>query len=518
MSRNDKSIDGLVRRTGDAPRAPRNLSDVKTTTSREYGRTARKPELKDDIDEVLRNLPDPSEESPKKLRSKRKKAKKQGKPKKKIIKRVLLVLLILFLAGLGYFIYRFIKFGDSVFEGSIISLIQKEKLKEDANGRTNILIFGTEEAGHPGADLTDSIMVLSINQTTKDAYMISLPRDLYVGTCTSTGKLNETYWCTYQDDEAKEKAGAEALQAEASKILGLDIQYWVHVNWEVLRKSVEAVGGVDVTIESSDPRGILDRNFDWVCNYQCYFVNYKNGEVAHMDGEHALAFARARNAAGGYGLPRGNFDREHNQQLVLAALQKKALSAGVLANPKRVLDLMESLGQNLHTSFHTSEVQTLIELAKDVKNDDIISVPLLDGEKDIHYMKTANIDGISVVVPTAGQGNYEAIHSYIKKVLSNDPVAREYASIDVLNGSDTEGLGAAEAKKLEQANYNVVNVSNAPSTISGKIEIYQLNSKMTGTAKALKKRFSVKTIQTKLPAGIASDSDFVIIFGKSTSK
>jgi LCP family protein required for cell wall assembly len=473
-------------------------------------------ESRSEIDEVLQNLPIDEEGEPKKRKAKRKKDKKPGRTKK-IVKRILLVLLLLIIVAAGYFVYRFIKFGNSVFEGGIISLIQKEKLKEDSSGRTNILVFGTEEVGHPGADLTDSIMVLSVNQTTKDAYMVSLPRDLRVGTCTSTGKLNETYWCSSQDDPNKEKDGAEALKAAASEILGLDIQYWVHVNWEVLRKSVDAVGGVDVTIESSDPRGIYDPNFDWACQYTCHYVDYKNGEVAHLDGEHALALARARNAQGGYGLPGGNFDREKNQQKILSALQKKALSVGTLANPAAVLQLMDSLGENLHTSFHTSEVRTLIGLASEVKNDDVVSVPLVDADNDIYYMKTANINGISVVIPSAGQGNYSEIHEYIKRTMTSDPVAREYAKVDVLNGSDTEGLGAAEAKKLENAGYNVVNIGNAPESASGKVVIYQLNKGMTGTASALKKRFGVE-LKTSPPANIASNSDFVIVFGKSTDR
>lgn len=77
---------------------------------------------------------------------------------------------------------------------------------------------------------------------------------------------------------------------------GLDVQYYAHINYTVVREAVDAVGGVDVKIESSDPRGILDRNFDWKCNCECYYVNYKNGEVAHMDGEHALAFMRTQRA------------------------------------------------------------------------------------------------------------------------------------------------------------------------------------------------------------------------------
>ena len=515
MNKTNRSVDGLVRRSTSAARPARQLggATIPVQHAKKTHTELGDLESRGEIEEVLQDLPVDIEKEPKKRRAGRKVSKKPGK-KKKIVKRILLVLLILILIGVGYFIYKFIKFGDSVFEGGIISLIQKEKLKEDAAGRTNILVFGTEEVGHPGADLTDSIMVLSINQTTKDAYMVSLPRDLYVGTCTSTGKLNEIYWCSAQDDPGREKEGALALAAKASEVLGLDIQYWVHVNWEVLRTAVDAVGGVDVKIETDDPRGIYDPNFDWQCNYKCHYVDYKNGEEVHLDGIHALALARARNAQGGYGLSGSNFDREKNQQKIVTALQKKALSAGTLANPKTVLDLMDSLGDNLHTSFHGSEIRTLIDLAKEIKNEAIQSVPLLDADKGIYYVKTGNVSGISVVIPSAGQGNCSEIHAYIQRTMTSDPVAREYATVEVLNGSGTEGLGAAEAKKLENAGYNIVSIGNAPEAVDGKTVVYQLNKDMTGTAAALGKRFSV-SIKTELPANIASSADFVIVFGKA---
>ena len=82
--------------------------------------------------------------------------------------------------------------------------MQNQPLAKDANGRSNFVIFGTaedDEGGeHGGANLTDSILVLSVDQAKKDAYMISLPRDLwvtYADTCTvgNQGKLNAAYYC-----------------------------------------------------------------------------------------------------------------------------------------------------------------------------------------------------------------------------------------------------------------------------------------------------------------------------------
>src|SRR5690606_20870065 len=141
---------------------------------------------------------------------------------------------------------------------------------------------------------TDSMMVLSVNQTTYDAYMVSLPRVLYVQhTCssylnTSAGRLNETYVCGYMDGGEKTELGAKALMKTAGEITGLNIQYYVHANWTAFEKAINAVGGVDVKIESDDTPGIYDA---------CTCLRYANGEVAHMDCKTALAFASARGSA-----------------------------------------------------------------------------------------------------------------------------------------------------------------------------------------------------------------------------
>ena len=186
-------------------------------------------------------------------------------------------------------------------------LFTKTRLKQDDNGRTNVLIFGTSPDGWEGADLADSIMVLSYHQDNKDAYTVSLPRDLYVKhTCqswlkTTAGKLNESYGCGKQDakDSGKDQAASEqAGQAEIAKtaqeVLGMEIHYKVHANWRVLTEVVNALGGIDVKVEAYDGSSMV---YDVATK-----IRYRNGETVHMNGEQALAFSRARGSAGGIGL------------------------------------------------------------------------------------------------------------------------------------------------------------------------------------------------------------------------
>jgi LCP family protein required for cell wall assembly len=455
---------------------------------------------------------------PKKSRRARKQQRKsEVKPPKKsrakkITKIVIWSLVTIVAAILIFLAVKAFVAGGKIFEGNPLGIFSKERLAEDANGRTNVLIFGTsgysmEEDAWDGALLTDSIMVLSVDQDAKNAYIISLPRDLYVKhDCdllgTTAGKLNETYYCAFKDSGDNEDVGAQALAATMQTVLGLDIQYRIHVNWAALEQAVNAVGGVDVTVEGSDPRGI----YDYMTG-----LNYPNGE-AHMDGATALSFTRARNSHGGYGLAGGNFDREKNQQKVLVALQKKALSAGVLANPAAVNGLLDALGDNLRTNFPSNRVRTLLDLAQGVEASQIKSLPLLDTDNGINYLKNGSVDGASVVLPTRGLYDYTDIKSYIAKNLSSDPLQREAATVDVLNGSNTAGLAQTKAEELRAADFNVATIGNAPDGTYAAVELYQINTEKPATRAALEKRYAV-TAQTTLPAGVTSAADFVLIFG-----
>lgn len=465
----------------------------------------------------------------KRSRRQRRKDEKRGKSEKKpkskarrITFWVSMVLLVLLLAVGGYLIYKTVIAGGNIFKGNLFDIVRTQPLKEDQHGRSNFLIFGTAEDSeggmHGGANLTDSIMILSVHQKNKDAYMLSLPRDLWVAyqeICSvgNQGKLNAVYFCA-SDDGQQEELGAAALQRKAGEITGLDIQYYAHLNFTAVVDAVDAVGGVNVTIESSDPRGILDRNFDWRCNYQCYYVNYQNGENAHLDGEHALALARARNAAGGYGLAGGNFDREKNQQLIIKALREKALSAGTLTNIGKVTGLIDALGNNLRTNIETKEVRTLMDLASTIESDKIMSLSLVEEENMM--VTTGMYLGQSVVRPVAGLLEYSEIHSYVRTQMSSQPHVKESPVVMVLNGSGIAGAAQKVADQLEVEGFSVLSVGNAPEGSYARREVYTRlgDGEKPASTSRLQQIYSGVTFKTSPPpVSVMGDVDFVIIVG-----
>ena len=471
-----------------------------------------------DIDESLRDIDEQQSEAQVASR-------KHGSGKRR--KRIILfsvILLLLVGAGItGWVGLRAVLASNSIFKGDIFGLVQQKKLAQDTAGRTNILIFGTSEddegGEHPGAFLTDSIMVLSVDQTKKDAFMVSIPRDLWVdfGTACNQGykgKINELFGC-FSNNGEDQPAGELALAKKVGEVTGLAIQYRAHVNYTVVRQAVDAVGGVDVKVETPDPNGILDRNFDWKCNYQCYYVKYKQNELAHMDGEHALAFMRARNAQGGYGLPNGNFDREKNQQKVLLALRQKSLSAGTLANPSKVASLIDALGNNLNTNFETSEIRTLMSLGNSVQASAITSISLIDEKEPV--MTTGNLDGISIVRPIAGLMDYSDVTQYIKKQMRADAATREGAKIAVLNGSGVVGAAKIAADKLSDEGYTIDSVANAPAGTYERRSFYARDESSSPATRAkLVALYGKPTIGLD-QFSVADDVEFVIVVGQADS-
>jgi len=450
-----------------------------------------------------------------------KKGKKRGGARKKWSRKKITVIVVSVLAIIllivgGYFIYKFLNTGGKIFKGNVIGALfdQGQPLKEDKNGRSNIVLFGTSEddPGHPGGDLTDSIMVLSVDQDKKNAFVLSIPRDLHVQygqPCVSgyQGKINVVYSC---NKEQGEDIAAAALGKKIGEVLGLDIQYYAHTNYTVLREAVDAVGGITVNIESDDPRGILDRNFDWECNYKCYYVKYPNGPV-NLDGKHALALARARgDVAPTYGLSRSNPDRQDNQRKILIALKDKASSAGTLANPVAVNSLLDTLGKNLRTNFEANEIKTLIDLGKNIKTGEITSFSL---ENEIKPLATAGCFSGNIC-PNAGNYSYAAIQDAIAALSTGNTASLEYARIDVLNASGTPGIAQTQADKITAEKLTVGTVGNAPTALGDKkISFYDMTGKKPETLKKLAQILGVEVTSGK-PAGVSSTADFVVVVGK----
>lgn len=342
---------------------------------------------------------------------------------KKIFKRVGITLGVLILLAGGWVGWKFVSNSAKIFGwGNLFGLFQQTKLKGEDEGRVNILLAGNsaDDPGHGGGDLTDSIMIMSINTKDNTAFLLSIPRDLYVNIPDQGyAKINEAY----QDGERADfsesgyaDGGMGLLEKTISQNFGISFHYYALVNYSALREAVNAVGGITVNIQSTDPRGLYDPSRDLTTGGA--LVNLSNGTHT-LNGQQALALARARgDAYGSYGYARSDYTRTENQRMILIALKDKVSSSSTLANPIKLGELFDSLGNNVKTDMKLAEVKRLYTVTKKIPSADIASASLNNGTDVILLTSYTNRYGQSTLIPKAGIDDYSEIQAYVQSLIT----------------------------------------------------------------------------------------------------
>ncbi|MGH3924962.1 MAG: LCP family protein, partial [Pseudonocardiaceae bacterium] len=185
---------------------------------------------------------------------------------------------------------------------------------------------------------TDTVILVRIPNDGSRAVAISLPRDLYVEMPDEFGqhKLNsayargKNYTATQLIEEGADPAtvrnesvaaGRKLLLGTVEDLTGVGVDHYAEINLLGFSLLTEAVGGVDVCLKAP----VSDRFSG---------AEFPAGPQT-ISGPDALAFVRQR-----HGLPRGDLDRVVRQQVFLASLANRVLSAGTLANPGRISELI----------------------------------------------------------------------------------------------------------------------------------------------------------------------------------
>ncbi|MCA9334430.1 LCP family protein, partial [Candidatus Saccharibacteria bacterium] len=304
-----------------------------------------------------------------------------------------------------------------------------------------------------------------------------------------------------KSEEEAESIAIDATERTMEEVLGIPIHYYVMVDFEAFRRAIDTVGGV--TVDVKEP--LYDYNVAWENDWDPLIAP---AGVQQFDGKKALLYARSR-----YGSARGDFDRAERQRQILVALRDKIFSLGTFGNPLKISQLMDAFGDHVSTNLSIDDVMSLYELAKEVEGHEVTSIGLADPPND--YVVTDNIGGLSVVVPKEGLYQYGAIHTYIRNALKDGFVRKENPSIIVLNGTTESGRASEFADTLKGYGYNVVEVSDAPSTDYEETVFVNLRGKDKAyTQRYIEQRLGVKATG-KLPSGVENpnNADFIIILG-----
>ncbi|HKR81469.1 MAG TPA: LCP family protein [Candidatus Saccharimonadales bacterium] len=438
--------------------------------------------------------------------------------RRKVIKVALLTILFAILVAGGWLGWKLYRNAAKITHNNnplnLLSAFKPVPLKNQ-NGQVNILLAGNsaDDPGHDGADLTDSIMVMTINTKTKQASMLSVPRDLWV-TVPGMGhqKINAANTVKSFSASGYPNGGMGALEQIITENMGITIDYYALINYTAFRDAVNAVGGITVNIQSPDPRGLYDPNISKADKGP---LKLPNGSVT-LDGQTALNLARARgDSYYSYGFPQSDFDRTQHQRQMLLAIKDKATSANVLANPLKVGKLADALGNNVKTDMKIDEIETFYSYAKDINDNNIASYNLNDLTKGTTMLKNYTApNGQSALIPAAGLDDFSQIKLAINKLFSSDPLVKEGAQVVVLNGGDVDGLASKEAKVLTQKNIAVAAVAAAPKSYATTEIIDNSKGAMPNTKQALQKLFG-NNVVTSDPSIKGYTADFIIVLGQN---
>jgi len=431
----------------------------------------------------------------------------------KIIKVSLLVMLFVILlpgSWLGFKLYRNVaKLNHNYNPFSIArSALNQVNLKSEGDW-VNVLVAGYEPSD--GDNTSDTIMVVSINKKTNQAFMLSIPRDTWVNNLPGFGhqKINASNVITSFNQVGYPKGGMGELESQIHDKLDITIDYYALINNAAFKDAVNAVGGIDINIQSSNPKGLYDPNIDAALGGPLRMAN----GLHHLNGLQALALVKSRgDSPYAYGFPRGDYDRTAHQRQVMLALKDKVLSTGVLSNPAKIGQLLDAVGNNLQTDAGLSEAQGFYNLMKKVNNANIQSLSL-DNINGKQLLKGQVIDRLDVEAPTAGVDNFSDIQAAVRTLYSNDPVVKEAANVVVLNGGNIAGLATKEGTVLTAKGMTIGALATAPSTQATTTIVDNSLGKKPATLAALKTLFGSTTTPNATLTAMYPNAQFIVVLG-----
>jgi len=415
-----------------------------------------------------------------------------------------------FLFSQGYLKIHHVFKGSAVTAASLTANVNPELLKGEGDGRINVLLLGRGGGDHEAPDLTDTILLASIDPVNHTSTLLSIPRDLWVDVPNQGAMKINAVWETGEfkqlgkvhpgsTDPKAIQAGFDLTDQMVESILGVPINYNVLVDFQAFKQGVDTVDGVTVNV----PTDLVDPTMAWENSNDPVLA--KAG-VQTFDGKHALIYVRSRETT-------SDFARSQRQRAVLVALKDKIDTLGTLSNPLKISGLMNAFSNNVKTDFSLKDASRFYSIVKQIGDSKVASVGFADGTN--HYITTSNMNGQSVDVPTAGLFDYSDIQKFVRGQLKDGYIVKENAKVLVLNGTTTDGAATTVADDLKSYGYNVVGVGKAPTGDYNQTELINLSgTRDKYTAHYLEQRFNT-TALFKLPdTSIQTNSaDFVIIVG-----
>lgn len=298
---------------------------------------------------------------------------------------MIIELLVVFILGVViYGWYQWARIGHDKLDADKLEIFKKNRKY------TNIALYGLDSRGKElkGGVNSDTIMIASINNKTKEVKLVSVYRDCIMRQADgSYAKANRAY----------SLGGGELAIAELNRNLDLDIENYVSVNFIAMVKAIDAVGGleIDVTEEEVPQINKYAKEVKKASGVSSPKVTHAGKQT--LNGVQATAYARIRKTEG------GDFKRAERQRLVLKMLIDKTRKL----SKRKLKRMAEDLLPYIATSLSAKEVMGLAINASKFE---------LTGTKGFPFEVTTmenprNMVG-SFVVPITMASNVTELHAY----------------------------------------------------------------------------------------------------------
>ncbi|MBN1265890.1 MAG: LCP family protein [Anaerolineales bacterium] len=336
------------------------------------------------------------------------------------------------------------------------TVMRLESTPEPWNGtdRVTMLLMGLDYRdwlSGDGPPRTDSMMLVTVDPITKEAAMLSIPRDLWVEIpgYSEHSRINGAYFLGERDNLPG--GGPGLAMATVENLLGVPVDYYAVIDFLAFEEAIDEIGGIDVLVRERikiSPIGELS-----------YWLEPKGH---HLNGAEALAYARARHTEG------GDFDRAERQQQVALAVIDRVLGFDMVpVLLTRAPALYEEISSGIITNLGMDQMISLgllvLEIDKKTIKRGVIAPP------EMVLLETLP-DGAEVLKPVP-----EKIRALRDELFTTTGAIRpsnvaadtaeaarlEAAALEVLNGSGQPGVAGTAADYLQELGLTVTSVGNA---------------------------------------------------------
>ncbi|MEM9955338.1 MAG: LCP family protein [Chloroflexota bacterium] len=307
---------------------------------------------------------------------------------------------------------------------------------------TNILLIGAAtEYSESNPGLTDTLMVLSVNQETRHIAIVSIPRDLYVYVPEhGMMKINQAHFIA---ERAEAGTGVDTLKATVRHNLGIEIDFYARVNFDSFPDLVDSVGGIDITVDCTiEDWRLKEPDLDKTVEDNWEMFTLWAG-LHHMDGDTALWYVRSRRTS-------NDIDRNRRQQDVLRALWRRISSDGLLENFPQ---LWEQFNDIVDTDMTLSDAVQFLPTAVEL---DAANVDYYRFKINTHVTQGYTPDDAQrfILIPIP-----EAVAEMMQQVVApttRSRVASSVPTVAIYNGSNVPGLDYVAAHRIEREGFRPI--------------------------------------------------------------